>query len=143
MALVDLYNGIYRILSNDDVILSLLNITDITDKLKKAKHIQKRSKPQIIIDDLPIITFYSPSGKRESKNFDVYKALFTFDIYTKDDVDLALNISNRIFELFDDKLNPMVGVESMTTDFVEGFESRSDLANTYCFTLIFNMFVSV
>lgn len=141
MSIVNLYNGIYRILANDDVILNLLGIADKSDNLKKAKRIQKRSQPQIIIEELPIITFYSPAGKRGVKNAEVYNATFMFDIYTKDNVDLALNIAQRIIELFEKKLNPMIGVETFESSFVEGYESRSNLPNTYCFTLVFDMFI--
>lgn len=143
MSIVNLYNGIYRILANDDVILNLLGITDKSDNLKKAKRIQKRSQPQIIIEELPIITFYSPAGKRGVKNTEVYNATFMFDIYTKDNVDLALNIAQRIIELFEKKLNPMMGVETFESSFVEGYESRSNLQNTYCFTLVFDMFIGL
>jgi len=142
MAVVNLYNGIYKILANDDALLNLLGITDKTDNLKKAKRIQKRSQPQVIIAELPLITFYSPAGKRGIKNSEVYNATFMFDIYTKDNVDLALNISQRIIELFEKKLNPMLGVETFESSFVEGYESRSNLQNTYCFTLVFDMFIA-
>jgi hypothetical protein len=143
MSVVNLYNGIYKILANDDVILNLLGITNKTDNLKKAKQIKKRSNPPDIINNLPVISFYSPGGGREVKNNDVYGATFVFDIYTKDDVDLALNISQRLMELFDGKLNSMFGVESLESEFVEAYESKADLQNTYCFTLVFSMFVTL
>lgn len=143
MAVVDLYNGIYRVLANDPDVLNYLGIGEGADNLTKAKHIQKRSKPQDLADNMPLIAFYAPPGKRSGENYLVYESLFVFDIYTQDDVDLAQRIAQRIIDLFDDEMYPMDGAKTFLSMFETGHESTSDLANTYCFTVVINFAVSL
>jgi len=141
LAIIDLYNSIYRILANDPDILNYLGIGVGADNLTKAKKIQKRSKPQDLANNLPLITFYAPPGRRD--NSAVYVTPFVFDIYTNDDVPTAHKIAQRIIDLFDGQLHPMVGVESMESYFITGHESQTDLQNTYCFTVVIEFSVSI
>lgn len=141
MSVVNLYNNIWRILANDNDILTFMNLVG-ADNLTKAKRIQKRARPQNIIDNLPLITFYTPDGNLEVRNSFVYGAMFVFDIYTSDDVELAHNIAQRIIDLFDREIHPMNGLESFESKFIRAYESNSNLANTYCFTVVLNMYIS-
>ncbi len=143
MSVVNLYNGIYRVLANDEQILNYLGLSSASTNLEKAKHIQKRSKPQDLVENLPLITFYSPGGFRDSINDYVYGSRFFFDIYTSDDVELAQNIAQRILDLFEGEIPPWMGVENFTCRFEDGHESAVDLANIYCFTIEVTMFISL
>lgn len=141
--LADLYAGIYKVMVNDTQMLTLLGIP-AGDALAKAKRVQKRSQPQDLDKYSPIITFYKvPGDGRDARNDNVYNATFVFDVYTKDDVELALNINKRIKELFDGEINPFQSVENFETFFEDGFESKSSLPNTYCFTSILTFSITI
>jgi hypothetical protein len=144
---VKLYKGIYITLTNDSVLLDLLNIdTNVIPnseyKLLLADKFQKRRKPQNIVDNLPIISFYSPSSGSDRRNSEVWDALFAFDIYTSDDVERAHLIGERIVELFDDQIVPIEGITTFTSTLEEQYESMTDMPNTYCWTVIITMSVS-
>lgn len=143
MSVVSLYNGIYKVLANDDTVLNYLGIGASASYLEKAKHIQKRAKPQNVAESLPIIAFYSLPGKREGQNLLVYTTNFVFDIYTNDDVNLAHQIADRIAALFDGEIHPMMGIESYESLVVTMHESDSDLPNTYCFTVVIEFSMSL
>lgn len=143
MSVVNLYNGIYRVLANDDTVLSYLGIGKDAKPIEKAKHIQKRCKPQRIADSVPLITFYAPPGFVDKGNYIVYGTDFVFDIYTKDDVDLAQRIAERVAEIFVGKIYPMKEVENFQSEFVTSHESTVDIENTYCFTVVVNFSVSI
>lgn len=143
MSVVNLYNGIYRVLANDETVLSYLGIGKDAKPIEKAKHIQKRCKPQRLADSMPLITFYAPPGVVDRGNYIVYETDFIFDIYTKDDVDLAQRISERIAEIFVGKIYPMKEVENFQSEFVTSYESAVDTDNTYCFTVVINFSVSI
>lgn len=140
MIVVDLYNGIFKILANDPTILSLLDIDTTIDvdalKVAKAEKIQKRRKPQNLISNIPLIAFYSPGGNVERNNDLVYCATFVFDVYTNDDIEKAHEIHNRISKIFDDCVPSIPTLTTFLTHFEEAYESETDLANTYCFTTI-------
>jgi hypothetical protein len=143
MVVTQLYNGIYKVLANDQIILDYLGVGTGADDLTKAKHIQKRSQPQDVVNNLPLIAFYSPPGRREGRNMMVYVSPFVFDIYTYDDVSLAQDICERISDLFCGEISPFEGVESFQAELVTAHESSSDLSNTYCFTIVIAMSVSL
>lgn len=145
MIVTDLYNGIYKVLANDETILNYLGIGISATNIQKATKIQKRSKPQDLVEDnLPIISFYTPAGQREHKNLYVYVASFVFDVYTQDDVTLAQNIAERITQLFNGEINAFLGgVENFQGELVTAHESMTDLQNSYCFTVVINMSVSL
>lgn len=143
MAVVNLYNGIYRVLANDQIVLDYLGIGENASNLDKAKRVQKRSKPQNLAKSMPLITFYAPPGRREGENLLVYNTNFYFDIYTNDDVDLAQRIGDRITELFEGVIHPMMGVENFESLLVTMHESESDLPDSYCFTVVINFSISL
>ena len=143
MAVVDLYNGIYRVLANDEEVLNYLGIGVSADNLTKARHIQKRAKPQDLAENMPLIAFYAPPGSRSHTNDLVYETLFIFDIYTNDDVDLAQRLGDRIEKLFDGVIHPMMGIESFESRFESAHESSTDLANTYCWTVVIGFSISL
>ncbi|MEM0173400.1 MAG: hypothetical protein QXI16_02720 [Sulfolobaceae archaeon] len=149
LLITELYNGIYRTLANDEQILSYLNI-DITlpeDELLlvKAKKIQKRRKPQELIqDNLPLISFYSVGGGTLKRNSEVYMASFVFDIYTYNDVELAQQIANRIFEIFNRNIPLIPSITTFETDFEEAFESIvNGVSDIYCFTIVLDFYVGM
>lgn len=143
MHVVDLYNGIFRVLANDNELLSLLGIGATSSRLTRALRIQKRSRPQELVKNLPMITFYTPGGAREFRNRSVFNHSFVFDVYTADDVDLAQRIAKRVVDLFDGNINPFVGVENFEAEAVDGFESLAGAPNVYCFTVHVNFSVTV
>ena len=139
---VNLYNGIYRALANDSVILQLLKLDPLADNITKALRIQKRAKPQnLVLGNLPLITFYTPGGRRGRENDYVFEATFVFDVYTNDDVDLAHRISQRITALFNGEILPFMGVENFSSRLMDEHESESSLPNSYCYTTVVSMFV--
>jgi hypothetical protein len=151
VSVLNLYNGIYQILATDSVFLGFLGVNTVvagsntTEKiaLAKAKHIQKRSMPQNIADNIPIVAFYTTGGGRESENNAVFNSTFIFDVYTADDVEKAHAMSNRILELFNEQLSPFMGVENFASTFIDGHESVVNLANIYCFTTSINMSINL
>lgn len=144
VVVTDLYNGIYKVLANDEIILNYLGIGTSATNLEKATQIQKRAKPQDLVEDnLPIIGFYTPGGQREQRNVFVYTCPFVFDVYTQDDVALAQNVVERITELFSGEINKFIGVENFQGELVTAHESSTDLDNCYCFTVVVNMSVSL
>lgn len=143
MAVVSLYNGIYKVLSNDETVLNYLGIGPSASSLDKAKRIQKRHKPQDLATNMPLIAFYATPGSRVGENYLVYETNFIFDIYTKDDVSNAQKLGGRVLELFEGVIHPMMGVESFESMVVSMHESAVDLANCYCFTVVINFSVSI
>lgn len=142
MSAVKLYDNIYMTLANDDTILGLMDIAG-ADPLTKALHIQKRANPQGLADNLPMISFYSPDGGRESGNSEVYNAIFVFDVYTNDDVDVAQQISDRIYDIFDNNILPWEGIENFSCTFLKSYESSVNTPNVYCFTTIVSMSIAL
>ncbi|GBF32188.1 hypothetical protein DCCM_0379 [Desulfocucumis palustris] len=85
--------------------------------------------------DCPTACCISP-GKREEGNSEVYVTNFIFDIYTNDDVSLALTIAQKISDLFESAIPCFANSVTFEGLFVSAYESESDLANTYCFTTV-------
>jgi hypothetical protein len=141
--LADLYAGIFKVITKDTTMLSLLKIPS-GDAVAKAKKVQKRSQPQDLDKNIPLIAYYKvPGDGRDRNNDNVYNATFVFDVYTKDDVELALAISKRIKELFDGEINPFETVESYEAYFEDGHESSVNQQNTYCFTSILTFSITI
>lgn len=144
MAVVDLYTGIHKVLASDPVILNLLGIGEAADQLTKNIRIQKRIKPQnLATNNMPMITFYALPGKRSGQNYMVYRAPFIFEIYTKDDVSTAQRIAQRIVDLFNGVINPLMGVENFEALVESEHETEVDMPNTYCFTVVITFSVSL
>lgn len=134
---VALYTNLFRCLSNNEDILELLELSLDSEPLDKALKIQKRSKPQEIAKNIPMIAFYTPGGVKEYGNSEVYNSNFIFDCYTKDDPELAQSIIDRIYKLFiEDMEIPLFSdMSNFAATLVDAGESGVDLPNTYCFTL--------
>jgi hypothetical protein len=143
MVITDLYNGIYKVLANDAIILDYLGIGETANALTKSRHIQKRANPQDVTDNIPMIAFYATPGRREGRNSFVYTTPFVFDIYTNDDVQLAQDVSDRLTDIFNGEIHPFAGIESFQAELVTAHESTTDLANTYCFTVVISMSVAL
>lgn len=140
---VNLYNSLFRLLANDSIVLNYLGIGESATTVEKALHIQKRVRPQNIVNYVPLIAFYALPGQREVRNDKVYNVEFTFDIYTKDDVELAQNIGQRIIDLLDGTIPPLSGVENFECYWENAHESLADLPNTYCFTVVIRFSLSL
>lgn len=147
MVVVNLYNEIYRLLTNDDDVLNYLGIDTSMDEgsvlLQKARKVQKRRRPQNPVDNVPLITFYTPGGGADQGNYMVFNSPFVFDVYTNDDVDLAQRLSSHLVGLLARKNHPMCGVESYETKLLDAFESSTDLSNVYCFTAVIRFSVTI
>ncbi|SNS22101.1 hypothetical protein SAMN05446037_100686 [Anaerovirgula multivorans] len=148
MIVTNLYNNVYRMLSNSEAVLNYLQIdSSLLEEellLLKARKIQKRSKPQNLTEYIPLITFYTPPGGRiDTDNYLVYSTPVVFDVYTTDNVDLAHNISSSLVELFNNKFPIMCGLESYETKFLTAYESSVDQNNVYCFTTVIEFSVTV
>jgi hypothetical protein len=140
MALInmgDVYASIHKSLREDAEILRLLGITapaDLRDSAflaKMATRIQKRKKPQnTMTANYPLISFYNNPGWRGTNELE-YVVAFDFDIYTADDVDTAIWISDRITSLFEKRFIDAKCVESSQSQFLSSAEADTDQPNTY------------
>ena len=129
----NLYAYIHKILREDKGI-QLLMFNNTAPSLEvAAMRIQKRSSPQNLnVNNFPLISFYSGQGMR-GDNYLEYVMPFDFDIYTKDDVELALKIADRINKIFE---NEYVGLEcdsQFKSMFVTMGEEQTDQSNTFKF----------
>lgn len=140
----DLYVEIYRKLRTDPQLLELMNL-DPADLLSVEKRIQKRSRPvELSEGNLPLISFYaSRKGKISRENYLVYDSLIKFNTYTINNVDLALNISKRIVELFRNAISPFENVENFETTLYKQHESATLNADVYCFTTVLQFSLSL
>lgn len=147
MIVVKLYNGVFQKLANDEIIQDLLEIdTSLGSnefRLLRADKIQKRRKPQNLADNIPLIAFYTVGGGKDPTNDRVWGSTFVFDIYTNDDVEKAHRIGERISELFDGSIPPFAGITTFESELEDAYESKTDLPNTYCWTVIITMFVGL
>lgn len=127
----DFYAYVHTTLRNDPQIQSMLGLSTTSTLTEMAIKIQKRKQPQNLVpNNLPLISFYKNPGER-GENYLEYRFIVDFDIYTQDDVELALNISDRIVELFDDKYLPLLKGSVFKGVYVTSAEDGTDLANTY------------
>lgn len=142
MKIIKLYDNIYNLIATNDTILYYLGVgSDPSDpekvKLEKAKKIQRRAKPQNLIDNVPLIAFYAPPGGLDRENDTVYVAPFVFNIFTFDDVDTAHLIAEELTKAIDKELLPFCGVDSLESRLITAHESSVDEENIYCFTVVF------
>jgi hypothetical protein len=142
MIITQLYDEVYRALTRDTDLMALMGLGTATS-IEVAKKIQKRRKPQDIVANMPLISFYSPGGAKDHNNDLVFGSVFVFDVYTNDDVELAQDISARLCKMFNKELLPLVGIESFESVFADQSESLTDLPNTYCFTTLIVFYVSL
>lgn len=144
MVVVNLYDNIYKMLVNSKDVLNYLGLEENATLLEKAKKVQKRARPQNLVNNIPLIAFYAPpGGKVDRGNYKVYNTPIVFDIYTPDDVDLAQKISSCLVDLFNGQLHPFCGVESYETEFLTAHESSVDISNVYCFTTVIQFSVTI
>jgi hypothetical protein len=135
MQITQLYDEIYRAITNDDGIMELMGLLG-ESALNKAKRVQKRRQPMNLADSDTILTFYTLGGRRQGSNDYVFNIPYIFDVYTKDDIELAQDISGKLLLLFDSKISNFKGLSTFETKFENQFESIVDLDNRYCFTTI-------
>ena len=137
MQVVNLYNNIFTLIVDNESILYYLGVGNEASYIEKARKIQKRAKPQNLVDNVPLIAFYAPPGGLDRGNDTVYVAPFVFDIYTFDDVNTAHKIAEELTRMIDRELLPFCGVDSLESRFVTAHESNVDIENVYCFTVVF------
>ncbi len=137
MQLITLYDNIYYLIAGNKNILYYLGMGSDPSNLEKAKKIQRRAKPQNLIDNVPLIAFYAPSGGLDRGNDAVYVAPFVFNIFTFDDVDIAHLIAGELTKAIDKELLTFYGVDSLESRLITAHESSVDEENIYCFTVVF------
>ena len=145
MALIkvsDLYYAVHKTIREDEVLRELMGFDENTDMVEMATRIQKRMKPQNLAkENLPLITFYKLPGNRGVRNHLEYSTAFDFDVYTNDDVELALDITDRISDLFDDEFLKCYSGTSFKGEYITSSEDNTDLENTYKYfsQILFNL----
>jgi len=137
MKVITLYDNIYKLIANNKNILYYLGMGSDPSNLEKAKKIQRRAKPQNLIDNVPLIAFYAPPGGLDKGNDEVYVAPFVFNIFTFDDVDTAHRIAEELTKAIDKKLLPFCGVDTLESRLITAHESSVKEENIYCFTVVF------
>lgn len=136
MNVVGLYNNIYTVLTSNKELMELLEVGDSTDFLELAKKVQKRAKPPNLIENVPLIAFYTPTGGVDRGNSEVYRAPFAFNVYTNDDVNKAQLVATEITKIFHNENLPFCGLESFQSRLITSHESGVDVENIYCFTVV-------
>ena len=134
LTIINLYNGIYKLITNDTAILEYVGLSVDATFSQKGPKFQKQSKPQQLANNVPLIAFYTPGGSVDYVNLDVFRPVFFFDIYTPDNVNLAHQIAERLCELLTGCLN-FSGVGGSSATVLDAHESDSNLENVYCFTV--------
>lgn len=128
----DVYAFIHKTLREDPVLQDLMGFTPSTTLEEMAMRIQKRRKPQNLVEEnLPLISFYKNPGMRGGDNYLEYRTHFDFDIYTQDDVELAIQIADRISELFDDEYVGLKKGSYFKGEYLTSAEDNTDLENIY------------
>lgn len=127
----EVYACIDKTLREDPVIRELMRFTDTTSDVEIALRIQKRMRPVNVVDfNMPMIAFYILPGRRGINHLE-YEALFDFDIYTNDDIELAIDLADRINILFNEKFFQMEQGISFRSQFVTSAEKSTDLESIF------------
>lgn len=141
--IVELYDSIYRLLAEDEMVLNYLQVdTGLPEEelaLAKALKIQRQREPQELMEGLPMQTFYSLPSSRDYKNYRVYNALFMFDTYTQNDVNKALMVSKRLYGLLNESYLNTVNTGVFKAEWLDGYESPTNDPDSYCFTNVFSV----
>lgn len=128
----DIYAYIHSILRDDPEIQSMLGLKSTATSEDFSTKIQKRKTPQgLVQENLPLISFYKNPGAR-GENYLEYRFNVDFDIYTQDDVELAIEIADRIAQLFDNKF--MSGLKEGSVfkgEYVTSAEDETNPTNGY------------
>lgn len=137
LCLADVYASIHKAIREDQKIRQLMGFSDDTKQVEVAKRIQKRKQPSSLLkgskeqQNLPVISFYKLPGRRGIQNDFEYETAFDFDVYTLDDVETAIDIADRITELFDSKYLDLPKGSNFKARYVTSAEDDSDLTNVY------------
>lgn len=128
----DVYAYIHSTLRDDPEIQSMLGLKSTATSEDFSTKIQKRKMPQgLVQENLPIISFYKNPGTR-GENYLEYRFIVDFDIYTQDDVELAIEIADRIAQLFDNKfLSGLKAGSVFKGEYVTSAEDETNPTNGY------------
>lgn len=127
----DVYACIHKTLREDKIIRDLMGFTDQTTLQEMALRIQKRMTPvDVIVNNLPMISFYKSPGRRGYNPLE-YTTVFDFDIYTNNDVELAIDLADRISELFDEQYLNLSQGSHFKGEYVTSAEDVTDKQDVY------------
>jgi hypothetical protein len=138
----DLYAYIHTVLREDEVIKNLMGFVPSSSLEDKAQKIQKKKKPSGLVNNkYPVVSFYANPGARDDGNHLVYMVTFDFDIYVQDgDEETAINIADRINEIFDGQYLGLKCVSSFKSEFMTMGEVETDDDTFKFFTqILFNL----
>lgn len=143
----DVYATIHTVIVKDPEIRRLMGfdegLSEEDEFLQRATKVLKRKMSTELLEGqtMPLITFYKLPGGREHDNFLSYLTPFDFDIYTNNDVELAIDIADRINELFDDKYLPLAKGSSLRNSYTTSGEDKTELKDVYKYytQIIFNL----
>lgn len=108
-----------------------MGFTDQSTMEEMALRIQKRMKPvDLVADNFPIISFYKAPGQRGYNHLE-YVTAFDFDIYTDNDVELAIDLADRISYLFDGQYLNLSQGSNFKGEYVTSAEDVTDLSDVY------------
>ncbi len=149
LQMAEYYASIHKFLREDPILLKLMGIeypaafTDEGFLSLASVRIQKRKKPQSLnIENMPLISFYNNPGFHGANPLE-YLFSFNFDIYSNDDVEWALLISDHITKKFEEQ-DAGLRCCLLKGQWMAGGECETDQLNTYkyftqiLFTLILN-----
>ncbi|AIW39927.1 hypothetical protein MHB54_05935 [Paenibacillus sp. FSL M7-0802] len=132
---MDIYESIFSVLQKDAELHTLLENSGTTPSKIMMEKIQKRRHPKgLQQDQLPLISFYKSAGGR-GENYLDYWSIFNFDIYTRENVDVALRIADRITTLFDDEYQSLTQGGLLKGQYITGSDHDTDLENTYKYSI--------
>lgn len=134
MRMSDLYAYIHTVLREDVVIRELMGFDESTTMEEMAQRIQKKRNPTgLVKPNLPIISFYANPGIRGDNHLE-YMVAFDFDIYILDGYEeTAINIADRINEIFEGQYLGLKCVNSQKSEFITMGEVETDQEDTFKF----------
>ncbi|MFF1995210.1 hypothetical protein ACFVWC_29175 [Bacillus mycoides] len=129
--ITDVYTCIHKTLREDSVIRKCMGLNNIPTDMENDMHIQKRMSPkEALSTQLPLIAFYKSFVKKE-RNHNTHVVTFDFDIYTNDDVELALDLADRINHLFDNQSIQLLKGVFSKGQYVGSAEVVSEIEHSY------------
>ena len=130
----DLYAYIHTVLREDAVIRELMGFDNSTTLEEYARRIQKKRRPtELVKPNLPIISFYANPGVRGENHLE-YMVAFDFDIYViNGDEETAINLADRINEIFEEQYIGLKCVNSFKSMFLTMGEVETDQEDVYKF----------